>query len=45
MEIGALGAGWDAGKHQMFAMNELDHWIIRQNEWWAGKSLCFPLYS
>jgi len=39
MEIRALGAGRDAGKHQIFAMNELDHWIICQNEWWVGREV------
>lgn len=35
----ALGAGRDAEKHQIFAMNGLDYWIVHQSEWWAGKQL------
>lgn len=49
MEIRALGAGWDAEKHQMFATNEHQMFATNertgdnpQNEWWAGKLIVFP---
>lgn len=36
MEGRALGTGKDAEKPQKFTLNELDCWVIHQDEWWAG---------